>query len=267
MMLPLPVSPTGGGAFDYRVPDAVDLKPGDFVAVPFGSRRAIGVVWGAAAGNVSPAKLKDILERLECAPLPEVSRRFVDWVARYTVSAPGAVLKMAMSVPDALAPPKPITAYTLNPNPDDFKKTPPRERVLAVLADAPPLIATELAREAATSPGVVKGLIKAGVLQPVSLAPKIAALGVEPDWEKPGPALSVDQEIAAKTLEQATETGGFSVILLDGVPGSGKTEVYFQAVAKALQQGRQVLVLLPEIALSAQWLARFRERFGGDPVE
>ena len=267
VMLPLALSLTKDGAYDYRVPVGLNLMPGDFVSVPFGPRRAVGVVWGEAAGDVGEAKLKDITGRLDCPPLPEVSRRFIDWVARYTVSAPGAVLKMAMSVPDALLPPKPVTAYALNPSPGDFKMTPARERVLAVLSQSPPRPSTELAREAATGPGVVKGLLRAGVLIPVTLTPDVADLGSQPDWKKPGPDLSRDQNDAAVVLEDAVEAGGFSVTLLDGVPGSGKTEVYFQAVAQALKQGGQVLVLLPEIALSAQWLARFRVRFGGDPVE
>ena len=263
VMLPLPL----GSAYDYRVPADMGLAAGDFVAVPFGPRRAVGVVWGEAAGDIKEAKLKDIAGRLDCPPLPEVSRRFVDWVARYTVSAPGAVLKMAMSVPDALMPPKPVTAYVISPDPSNFRKTPARERVLEALRNGPPRPAAELAREAGVSPGVVKGLAGAGVLVPVALAPDAADLGVEPDWEKPGPDLSADQNEAARTLENATETGGFSVTLLDGVPGSGKTEVYFQAIAEALKKGGQVLVLLPEIALSAQWLARFRARFGGSPLE
>ena len=263
VMLPLPLS----GAFDYRVPAGMGLTAGDFVAVPFGPRRAVGVVWDAVAGDVNEAKLKDVVTRLDCPPLPEVSRRFIDWVARYTLSAPGAVLKMAMSVPDALIPPKPVTAYALNPSPRDFKMTPARQRVLAVLRQGPPRPATELAREAGVSPSVVKGLARADGLVPVAVEPDVAGLGAELDWDKPGPNLSQDQNDAARILEETTGIGGFSVTLLDGVPGSGKTEVYFQAVARALKQGGQVLVLLPEIALSAQWLARFRARFGGNPLE
>jgi len=104
-----------GGAYDYRVPDGLTLTDGDFVAIPLGSREATGVVWGQGLGDVAEVKLKDVIGRLDCPPLPEVSGRFVDWVSRYTLSAPGAVLKMAMSVADALTPPKPVKAYALNP--------------------------------------------------------------------------------------------------------------------------------------------------------
>ena len=270
VMLPLPVGGTAG-TYDYRVPpdDAggMVLSPGDFVKVPLGHRQATGVVWGEAEGGVAEAKIKNIIRRIDCPPLPEVSRRFVEWVARYTLSAPGAVLKMAMSVPGALKPPKPVKAFAPAPDPPPFNKTKARERVLAVLAEGPPRLGSDLARQAGTGPGVVKGLADAGVLMAVMLpaaAPGSSA-GPEPDWRKPGPDLSQDQQKAATALEAAAREGGFGVTLLDGVPGSGKTEVYFQAVAEALKQGGQVLVLLPEIALSAQWLQRFRERFGAGP--
>ena len=259
VLLPLPLA----GTYDYRVAEEMTLTAGDFINVPLGARKAIGVVWGKGEGGVPESKLKDVLGRLGCPPLPEVSRDFVDWTARYTLSAPGAVLKMVMSVPEALTPPKPVIAYTLNPKPEPFKPTKARERVLAVLNDGPPRPAAELAREAGTGSGVVKGLVDAGALSPVNLPARAA--GPEPDWRLPGPDLSADQDKAARPLQAATKKGGFSVTLLDGVPGSGKTEVYFQAVAEALKQGGQVLVLLPEIALGAQWLQRFQDRFGAAP--
>jgi len=258
-MLPLPL----GGAYDYKAPDDLTLDVGDFVAVPLGARKATGVVWGRGEGDIPAAKLKSIIAKLDCPPLPGVSRTFVDWVARYTLSPPGAVLKMTMSVPDALIPPKPLTAYALNPDAADFRTTKAREKVLQVIADGRPRLAKELALEAGTSPGVVKGLAEAGILIPVTMAARNKT--DTPDWRLPGPALSPDQETAATALEKVTDLGGFSVTLLEGVPGSGKTEVYFQAVAKALEKGGQVLVLLPEIALGAQWLNRFRERFGAEP--
>ena len=127
-----------GGTYDYRVPDDTALADGDFVTVPLGARKATGVVWGKGQGSVPEAKMKDVFARLDCPSMPEVCRRFIDWVARYTLSAPGAVLKMAMSVPDALNPPKPVSAYALNPKAEGFRMTKARERVLKVLAEGPP---------------------------------------------------------------------------------------------------------------------------------
>ena len=261
VLLPLPL----GGAYDYRVPDGLTLTDGDFVAIPLGSREATGVVWGQGLGDVAEVKLKDVIGRLDCPPLPEVSGRFVDWVSRYTLSAPGAVLKMAMSVADALTPPKPVKAYALNPQAPNIRMTKARKRVLAVLAQGPPRPAQELALEAGAGGGVVRGLAEAGALIQVQLPAATADTGPAPDWQRPGPELSPDQTKAANRLQQAVEQGGFRVTLLEGVPGSGKTEVYFQAVAKTLERGGQVLVLLPEIALSAQWLQRFEARFGAEP--
>ena len=154
VQLPLPIS----GAYDYRVGEQFSVKDGDFVRVPLGPRLAIGVVWGPAIGDVAENKIKEITALLDCPPLPEISRRFVDWTANYTLQAKGSVLKMAMSVRDALDPPKPVAAYILAPDPPEFRITPARQRILDVLADGPPRTTTDLALEAATGPGVVKGL-------------------------------------------------------------------------------------------------------------
>ncbi|MBM3581867.1 MAG: primosomal protein N', partial [Alphaproteobacteria bacterium] len=258
VLLPLPLS----GAYDYRVPEGAILKAGDFVTVPLGGRRLAGVVWGPGSGEVAEARLKTAGAVLPAPPLPEVSRRFVDWVADYTLSPPGAVLKMAASVPKALAPEKPVLGYVRNPAPTTtLKLTVARQRVLDA-ADGPPRILAELARDAGVGAGVVKALAEAGALTAV---PMPAKAFVPPDWKRAGPSLSSDQQRAADDLAAKTRAG-FSVTLLDGVPGSGKTEVYFQAVAAALESGRQALVLLPEIALGAQWLNRFRARFGAEPA-
>ena len=261
VLLPLPLA----GAYDYRVPADLALAAGDFVLVPLGRRQAIGVVWGEAGpGGVAEAKLRDVAARLEVPPLPEATRRLVDWVSRYTLTPPGAVLRMAMSVPEALQPATPRVGYAVaGAPPDSLRMTAARARVLAAAADGPPRGATELAREAGVSPGVIGALADAGALVRVAL-PEDGASFPEPDPATPGPILSEDQRAAAETL--AAKVGaGFSVTLLDGVTGSGKTEVYFEAVAAALHAGRQVLVLVPEIALTGQWLARFARRFGAEP--
>ncbi|MBT3905753.1 MAG: primosomal protein N' [Rhodospirillales bacterium] len=262
VLLPLPLA----GAYDYRVPESLVLHNGDIVLAPLGVRRCPGVVWGDAQGAVDNSKLKEIISVLEAPPVPDVSRRFVDWIAAYTCSPPGAVLKMVISVPDALEPPKPVTAYHIHePLDPTLKLTAARKRVLEVLTGGPPRRMADLAREAGCGPAVIKGLAEKGVLAPIELSP--APLWKTPEWDRVGPDLSVDQSDAAEKLIALTQDRKFSVTLLDGVPGSGKTEVYFQAVAKALEQGHQVLVLLPEIALSAQWLERFEARFGVVPAQ
>lgn len=263
VLLPLPLA----GPYDYRVPPDLVLRPGDVVTVPLGRRQERGVVWGPGAGTVDPAKVRAVLSRLpDAPPVPEVSRRFVDWVAAYTLSAPGAVLRMVLSVPDALDPVRASVAYRpsgADPDALGIRMTDARRRVLDACAGQPPLSAAELARVAATSAGVVKGLAEGGVLDSVLVDPLEAES--QADGDHPGPTLSEDQAAAAASLVAALD-GGFSVTLLEGVTGSGKTEVYFEAVAAALRAGRQVLVLVPEITLTAQWLDRFAVRFGAPPL-
>ncbi|MBT3359143.1 MAG: DEAD/DEAH box helicase family protein, partial [Rhodospirillales bacterium] len=261
VLLPLPLV----GPYDYRAPEGLFLKPGDFVSVPLGKRERIGVVWGPGSDDINEARLKDVSARLECPPMTDVARDFVDWVARYTMSAPGAVLRMAMSVPSALNPAKPIIGYELAPHAPEVRFTAARRRVVNLLAEGPPREGRELAAEAGVGTGVVKGLAAAGVLQTVDLPPRKTFM--EPDWQLPGPTLSPDQVRAATDLRNRVVEGGFSVTVLDGVPGSGKTEVYFEALAETLAKGEQVLVLVPEISLTAQWLNRFRDRFGTTPAE
>jgi primosomal protein N' (replication factor Y) len=259
ILLPLPLA----GAYDYRADPALGLRRGDFVVVPLGSRDVIGVVWGEGTGDVAEVKLRDVVGRLEALPLPDVVCQLVDWVASYTLSPPGAVLRMAMSVSAALEPPRPIAAWRIADE-IDIRLTPERKRVLAVLQDGPPRTTVELAREAGVSTGVVKALGAAGALIAVELPPPPAF--EIPDAELSGPTLSMPQAEAASAL--AAKVGaGFSVTALDGVTGAGKTEVYFEAIAAALRQGKQALVLLPEIALSAQWLDRFTARFGVRPAQ
>ena len=255
VLLPLPLA----GCYDYS---GEDVAPGDFVIVPLGSREQIGVVWGPGTGEVAAERVKSVIGRLDVPALPEICRRFIEKAATYTMTPPGAVLRMAMSVSAALEPPREIAAWRLaDPQPAEAKLTAARQRVLAVLADGPPRTTSELAREAGVSSGVVKTMAEAGWLESI-LLPQRAAFA-QPDPERAGPLLSADQRRAAQAI--VARTSGVS--LLDGVTGSGKTEVYFEAVAAALRAGKQALVLLPEIALTGQWLERFEQRFGARPAE
>ncbi len=260
VLLPLPLA----GPYDYRIGPNIEAGDGDFVRVPLGRRHTIGVVWGPGTARLDDAKVKGISERLDTPPLPEISRRFIDWVANYNLAAPGAVLKMAMSVPEALQPPTPPPmAYLARKQmPEGLRLTAARQRVIE--AAWAPLKAAELAKVAGVGVAVVKGLAQAGALETVVRAATSEPRN-DPDWRRPGPDLSPDQAHIGQEL-RAMVGAGFGVTLLEGVTGAGKTEVYFEAVAEALSRGRQALVLLPEIALSAQWLERFAQRFGAAPV-
>src|SRR5579883_363327 len=267
VLLPLPLA----GAYDYRIGAKADVRPGEFVRVPLGGRYLAGVVWdGPASSELPESRLKAIAARLDVPPMPEEMRRFIDWVAAYTMSPPGAVLRMAMSVPAAFDPPRPSFAVrrtdqaphpdSINPD-DKLRLTAARRRVLRELADQPPRPVADIARAAGVGTGVVRSLIELGWLELVEAAPPPARIAAPPA----GPVLSADQADAAATL-CGKLAQGFSVTLLGGVTGSGKTEVYFEAIAANMAAGRQSLVLLPEIALSAQWFARYQARFGSPPA-
>ncbi len=220
------------------------------------------------AGSVADSRLKPVAAVLEAPPLPAALRRFVDWVAGYTLSAPGEVLAMALRV-NALAVPPPTIGYLPAPplagrNSAAPRETEGRRRVLAVLGDGEPRTGPALARLAGVGGGVVRGMAEAGLLSPVAMP--VPAPFAWPDHDRPGPVLSADQDAAATDLRAAVAAGRFSVTLLDGVTGSGKTEAYLEAVAECVARGRQALVLLPEIALSSQWLERFERRFGVPPA-
>ncbi|MFO1190392.1 MAG: primosomal protein N', partial [Alphaproteobacteria bacterium] len=270
VLLPLPLT----GAFDYRVPSGFGpLEPGTLVRVPFGRRELTGVVWDGgsdlSSARIDDAKLKTVAARAEAPPLPANLVRFIDWVSSYTLAPAGAVLKMAISVPQALGPARPIQGVAASGRTIEGRITAARARVLAVLANGPPRPLIDLARDAAVTPGVVRAMLAAGFLQGVPL-PAMRPGFPEPDGHRAGQPLSGAQsEAAAGLCQQVAGAGsamGFSVTLLDGVTGAGKTEVYFEAIAAALRAGRQTLVLLPEIALGPQWLDRFARRFGVRPA-
>ena len=259
VLLPYPFA----GPFDYRVPDGMEPRPGDLVLVPLNRRETVGVVWDAPADHgVGDNRLRPLSGLIDGPPMRADLRRLVDWIAAYTLAPPGEVLAMALRT-NALRPEPVPTGWALAGRTAPERLTPARARVLAALAGGP-LGGPALARAADVGIGVVRALADAGLILPVALGP--GAAFAHPDPDTPGPLLASDQAEAAASLREAAAARAFSVTLLDGVTGSGKTEVYLEAVAECLRQGRQALVLLPEIALSAQWLERFERRFGVAPA-
>ncbi len=260
VLLPYPFA----GPFDYRVPRELDPRPGDIVLVPLNRREEFGVVWDSPPDlAVGDNRLKPISALVDAPPMRADIRRLVDWIAGYTLTPPGEVLTMALRL-NALQTERPLTGWKLAETLPETRLTEPRQRVLAALADRQPRAAPDLMQAANVSSAVIRGMADLGLLLPAGMptAPPFD----RPDPDHPGPTLSPDQQSAAAALRQAVAAREFSVTLLDGVTGSGKTEVYLEAVSECLRQNRQALVLLPEIALSSQWLDRFRRRFGVAPA-
>jgi primosomal protein N' (replication factor Y) len=259
VLLPYPFP----GPFDYRVPPGLELKPGDVVVVPLNRREEVGVVWDAPADQAVPDhKLKSVVARLDTPPMGPSLRRFIDWIAAYTLSPPGEVMAMALRVLSGAA--RPVVRYRRADLLPSVRMTPPRQRVLDALARQEPRLAADLLREAGVSSAVLRGMTEAGLLATETAAP--GAPFTRPDPAHAGSALSDQQQAVAAALRKGATDRTFSVTLLDGVTGSGKTEVYLEGVAACLQAGRQALVMLPEIALSSQWIERFQRRFGVAPA-
>jgi primosomal protein N' (replication factor Y) (superfamily II helicase) len=253
-------------AYSYRVPDNLALVPGDVVCVPLGAREATAVVW---AENATPNprldnRLKDIEEKLDVPPLRPELRRFVEWVANYTLASRGMVLRMCLRMGEHLGAERERVGVRLA-GAAPTRMTAARGRVLALLADGILRGKSEAAREAGVSAGVIDGLIDDGALEALVLPPEPVAEKPDPDFAATD--FTYDQKAAATQLKAMLAKDEYAVTLLDGVTGSGKTEVYFEAVAETIRRGRQSLILMPEIALTAQFLDRFAARFGVRPAE
>ncbi|PZA10802.1 primosomal protein N' [Rhodopseudomonas palustris] len=253
-------------AYSYRVPRGLALKPGDVVAVPLGAREVLGVVW-AENPNPDPRlhnRLKDVAEKLDVPPLRDELRRMVDWVSTYTLSARGMVLRMCLRMGEHLGPERQRMGVRLVGVPPQ-RMTPARRRLLEILSDGLLHGKSDVAKEAGVSPGVIDGLVDEGTLSVEPLPRENPAPEPDPDF---APAdFSPEQARAAETMRGLVTAGGFQAALIDGVTGSGKTEVYFEAVAEVIRQRRQSLILMPEIALTGQFLDRFAQRFGVRPLE
>jgi len=251
------------GPYSYRVPYGMTVGRGSIVAVPLVGRLTLGVVWGVPKDNFAHNRLKDIAQVYDVPPLSEELLKLVDWVSRYTLAAPGMVLRSVLRSSEALEPERPVTAYRLTGD-EPGRLTPARQRVLDCLADGETWARAALIGASGVSSSVIDGLERSGALQRLESAPP--PIVQRPDPDAAVPVLSPDQQ-AALELIRAGGPDAYSVSLLDGVTGSGKTEVFFEAVADTLRAGRQALILLPEIALTHTFLERFTRRFGTRPAE
>lgn len=261
VLLPLPFNEP----FDYKIEGEAVL--GELVRVPFGREVHVGVVWKKGkSSNLDESKIKPIMERINFPPLSAELRKFIEFVSGYNMAFAGQVLKMVLSVRQVFDDPKMTVLYELSGKTlaeAKLKNSDARWRVMDFLKFAP-FNRQDIAAGAGVGQSVIKAMIDAGVLRPVLIEDR-------KEFEKPNAAykkVNLTDEQKEAAVQLVGEIGsGFNVTLLDGVTGSGKTEVYFEAVARALELGQQVLILVPEIGLTSQWLGRFERRFGVKPAK
>ena len=260
VLLPIPTD----GAYSYGVPQGMDLKPGDYVQVPLGNREVAAVVWDEQDNQVDPKKLRDVIAKFDCPPMKQTMRKFIEWIAGYTVSHPGMVLKMVLRVPTALEPEAPMQGLKFTGTPPE-RLTPARRQIMEFADHGLSWTKSGLAHAAGVTPSVVDGLAKLGVMETVELPSR--PLFPKPDDRYGTTQLTSDQRAKADNLRAIVKAQKAGATLLEGITGSGKTEVYFEALAECFSQGKQALVLLPEIALTSSFLKRFKHRFGARPAE
>ncbi len=250
---------------DYKAPEG-GCHVGAFVEVPLGPRKVLGVVWGPGRGDWDISKVRSVIRVLDAAPMREEMRDFLLRAADYTLTPMPAMLRLATRAPGLGDPPSMRKIYRRGVA-DPDRMTDARSRVLDTLAEYGDLSFTlkELSEMAGVTSSVVKGLVKQGAVVEEDSPRDLPFQRMDPSL--PGKTLTADQAAGAESLAAAMRTRTYGTTLLRGVTGSGKTEVYLEAVAEALRQGRQALVLLPEIALTAEFLKRVEARFGARPAE
>ena len=251
--------------YDYRLTAPADV--GDFVRCTVMNRQYIGVIVGAGDSNLEPSKIKPIIE---ICKLGHLSGADIDWIykmSNWTLMAPGAVLRLVLNVPDAFLPPKVEQLYSFNFD-TDAKMTEARQSVADAFQsnDNEAMSVNDIINITHVGNSVIKTMIKNGILIPVQWREKTVEDFVYKYRDMGNVVLNDEQQAAADAIAKAIDKNEFSVYLLDGITGSGKTQVYFDAALKAYEKGKSVLLMMPEIALTAQFMDRFKQRFGESPV-
>lgn len=253
------------GPLDYRVPPGMTVAPGSIVIVPIGPRQFAGVVWEPErlpTEEIGDNRLRAILAVADAPPIPAPVRRLIEWTADYYLAPPSSVLAMTLRTSAAFEAAPTITEYRATGVLPD-RMTPQRGQALERIGERQGLV-RELAAIAEVSDAVIRGLVKAGAIEAVTVDTQAPYPLPDPTFAPP--QLNPAQAAVASALRTAVEEAAFQPFLLDGVTGSGKTETYFEAVAATIGAGKQTLVLLPEIALTEPFLTRFAGRFGCEPV-
>lgn len=258
------ISNIPNGGYDYRLIAPADI--GTFVSVRVMNRPCVGVVWGIGDSNLPDEKIRDV-SVVHDAKLNITDLQWIKRMADWTLIPAGMVLRLIINIPDAFLPPRMEALYSFNFD-SDTRMTQNRLAVMDAFSsnDNDPMTVSDIQNIAHVSAAVVRTMIKNGTL--ISAGEQVKTKQYEPRiYQDSGDiVLNNEQQNAADVIGRAIDNGGFSVHLLDGITGSGKTQVYFDAAWRAYKKGKSVLLMMPEIALTAQFMSRFESRFGAPPV-
>ena len=251
--------------YDYRLCESADI--GVFVRVTVMNRQYIGVIVGPGDSGLEESKIKSIIE---ICNLGKMSKSDIDWIYKmsdWTLMAPGAVLRLILNVPDAFSAPKIEQLYAFNFD-AKAKMTDARQSVADAFSanDNEAMSINDIINIAHVSNAVIKAMIKTNMLVAANAREIIDRRFNYEYFDTGSVSLNNEQQSAADTIAKAISANQFSVHLLDGITGSGKTQVYFDSVLRAYNSGKSVLLMMPEIALTAQFMDRFTKRFGAPPV-
>lgn len=250
--------------YDYRLTAPADL--GTFVRVNVMRRPYIGVVYGIGDSGLAPEKIRDTTDVFP----QRMSVHDLQWIQKmseWTLMTPGAVLRLIINVPDAFAPPRTEQLYGYNFE-SNLRMTDARQSVADAFAsnDNEPMSVSDIQNIAHVSASVIKTMIDRGVLIPRDTRTRDTN-DFDYKYQDMGTVqLNAEQSAAAAEIAAAIDNGGYSAFVLDGITGSGKTQVYFDAAWRAYSHGKSVLLMMPEIALTAQFISRYTQRFGAPPV-
>jgi len=250
---------------DYKAPKE-GVKLGSFVEVPLGPRKVIGVVWCEGKGDFDKNKIRTISNRLDVPEMQPKMMEFLSRAGQYTLTPMNGMLKLATRAPGLANPPSMKTVY-IKGDAEVDRMTPARERVLNTLRDTTDMqfTAKELTESAKVSISVIKGLVLQGAVLELESPRDLPYAQLDPF--SPSQKLTFDQKAAGEILRKNIRLNEYNTTLLRGVTGSGKTEVYLEAVSECLSLGKQALILIPEIALTVEFLDRLKKRFGEKPAQ
>lgn len=267
---PIPARTT----FTYRIPDSMRgrIHPGCRIYAPLGKRKALGyAVKLTGQPAIDPKAIKDILQAIDEEPLfgPELFN-FLQWTADYYLASLGETFSAAYPFSPTVRP-RMIKVVILDDSiqstgriPEDIR-TDNQRRVLEFLINRRALLSpTDIIREVGVSPSTIHTLRDKGILKIEPRESHRIPIYSQNETVVAPLALTEEQTSALDTINQALKQNVSKTCLLHGVTGSGKTEIYLQAIDTCLQMGKTALVLIPEISLTPQTMDRFRSRFGSE---